>query len=107
LESYRLLGLRNPLRVTLGSRAYWRAHTRASWEEARYWATWAATEGQRISPAAFLRAHPLRSAEETDKLVRELARNWGVDVDQVSVLELRSAGDFYRGRELSQREFSW
>ncbi|MBI4492917.1 MAG: hypothetical protein HY690_09010 [Chloroflexi bacterium] len=106
LESYRLLGVRNPLLVKLGSERYWQAHARASWEEARYWEAWAAAEGQGIPAAAFLRAHPVRGARDTEmsRILQRLESTWRIDVGQPAVLQLRRAEQFYRGKQLTSRE---
>lgn len=101
LESYRLLSMRNPLRVSRGSANYWQAHASASWEEACYWVAWAAAEGDEIGAAAFLHAHPLRVPGELERIVSYLRDTWQIDVRKPAVLELRRAQRFYRIKQLT------
>ncbi|MBI4491628.1 MAG: hypothetical protein HY690_02410 [Chloroflexi bacterium] len=104
LESYRLLGVRNPLRMELGRESYWKAHARASWEEARYWEAWAAAEGDEIPTRAFLRTHPLRHPREIEAVLFQLRAAWRIDAGQPSVVELRRASQFYRSKQLTSRD---
>lgn len=101
LESYRLLGVPNPLRVRRPGPRYVQAHARASWQEARYWQAWAAAEGEEIAAAAFLRAHPLRTSWELGEIISHLRDTWQIDVGESAVLELRRARQFYRAKQLA------
>jgi hypothetical protein len=106
LESYRLLGVRNPLEVSRPSDTYWQAHARGSWLEAQYWAAWAMAEGQPIPTEAFAQAHPMRAPEERQLIVLHLRNVWSVGVGESGMVALRAADRFYRDKLLTPGEIA-
>ena len=102
IQAYRQFGITNPFDVRPRSADYWRAHAWACWEEARYWSAWARTEGQDISPEAFLLAHPgrVRAQSELPRIRRELRRTWSVTVRSPGVVRLQRADAFYQQKGL-------
>ncbi len=104
LHAYRSLGITDPLRVDRLEETYWRAHAKASWEEALYWFAWADVEEVDASAEAFFLATPLRVTADIRRARATLESFWGIRLKQPDAVELAKAREFYAAKHLSWRE---
>lgn len=80
---------------------YWKAHARASYEEAEYCAAWARKEGQSIPVRALIEGHLIRAHPvDRERILTALRDYWRIDLAEVTAADVQRAQDFYRAKGL-------